>query len=54
MKIFIRINFLFLSDDKTIIVDDNYNARKLLEQFLLRYFTDKFLLLAKIENIQQN
>jgi hypothetical protein len=54
MKTFIRINLLFLSDDKTIIVDDNYNTRELLEQLLLRYFTDKFLVLAKIENIQQN
>ncbi len=39
---------------KTIIVDDNYNTRELLEQLLLSYFTDKFLVLAKIENIQQN
>lgn len=35
---------------KTIIVDDEYNAREFLEQLLLRYFPDKFLVLAKCES----
>jgi two-component system LytT family response regulator len=36
---------------KTIIVDDEYNAREFLEQLLLRYFKDKFLVLAKCDSI---
>ncbi|WP_339839804.1 LytTR family DNA-binding domain-containing protein [uncultured Flavobacterium sp.] len=35
---------------KTIIVDDEYNAREFLEQLLIRYFPDKFLVLAKCES----
>ena len=36
---------------KTIIVDDEYNAREFLEQLLQRYFPDKFLVLAKCESV---
>lgn len=38
---------------KTIIVDDEYNAREFLEQLLLRYFPDKFLVLAKCESADE-
>lgn len=36
---------------KTIIVDDEYNAREFLEKLLTRYFPDKFLILDKCENV---
>ncbi len=36
---------------KTIIVDDEYNAREFLEQLLLRYFPGKFLVLEKCESV---
>jgi hypothetical protein len=36
---------------KTIIVDDEYNAREFLEKLLIRYFPDKFLVLAKCESV---
>ena len=36
---------------KTIIVDDEYNAREFLEKLLTRYFPNKFLVLAKCESI---
>jgi len=38
---------------KTIIVDDEYNAREFLEQLLMRYFPDKFLILAKCESVDE-
>lgn len=38
---------------KTIIVDDEFNAREFLEKLLLRYFPDKFLILAKCESIDE-
>ena len=38
---------------KTIIVDDEYNAREFLEKLLLRYFPDKFLILAKCESVDE-
>ena len=38
---------------KTIIVDDEYNAREFLEQLLIRYFPDKFLVLAKCESADE-
>jgi len=36
---------------KTIIIDDEYNAREFLEKLLTRYFPNKFLILAKCENV---
>ena len=36
---------------KTIIVDDEYNAREFLEKLLTRYFPAKFLILDKCENV---
>lgn len=36
---------------KTIIVDDEFNARELLEKLLSRYFPDKFLVVAKCESV---
>lgn len=36
---------------KTILVDDEINARNLLEKLLERYFPDKFLILAKCESV---
>ena len=36
---------------KTIIVDDEVNAREFLEKLLLRYFPDKFLILANCESV---
>ena len=36
---------------KTIIVDDEYNAREFLEKLLTRYFPNKFLILDKCENV---
>ena len=38
---------------KTIIVDDEYNAREFLEKLLLRYFPEKFLILAKCESVDE-
>ena len=38
---------------KTIIVDDEYNAREFMEKLLTRYFPDKFLILDKCENIDE-
>jgi two-component system LytT family response regulator len=38
---------------KTIIVDDEYNAREFLEKLLIRYFPDKFLVLAKCESVDE-
>ena len=38
---------------KTIIVDDEYNAREFLEKLLRRYFPDKFLVLDKCENVDE-
>ena len=38
---------------KTIIVDDEYNAREFLEKLLTRYFPDKFLILDKCESVDQ-
>lgn len=38
---------------KTIIVDDEYNAREFLEKLLTRYFPDKFLILAKCESVDE-
>lgn len=38
---------------KTIIVDDEFNAREFLEKLLLRYFPNKFLILAKCENVDE-
>jgi two-component system LytT family response regulator len=36
---------------KTIIVDDEYNAREFLEKLLNKSFPDKFLILAKCESV---
>lgn len=36
---------------KTIIIDDEYNAREFLEKLLIRYFPNKFLILAKCESV---
>ncbi len=36
---------------KTIIIDDEYNAREFLEKILHRYFPDKFLVLALCESV---
>lgn len=38
---------------KTIIVDDEYNAREFLEKLLTRYFPDKFLILGKCESVDE-
>lgn len=38
---------------KTIIVDDEYNAREFMEKLLTRYFPDKFLVLDKCENVDE-
>ncbi len=38
---------------KTIIVDDEYNAREFLEKLLQRSFPDKFLILAKCESVDE-
>ena len=38
---------------KTIIIDDEYNAREFLEKLLTRYFPDKFLILDKCESVDQ-
>jgi two-component system LytT family response regulator len=36
---------------KTIIVDDEFNAREVLDKLLSRYFPDKFLVVAKCEGV---
>lgn len=36
---------------KTLLVDDEFNARELLEKLLSRYFPDKFLVVAKCESV---
>mgnify|MGYP000920815890 CR=1 FL=1 len=38
---------------KTIIVDDEYNAREFLEKLLNRYFINKFIVLDKCESVDQ-
>lgn len=38
---------------KTIIIDDEYNAREFLEKLLNRYFINKFIVLDKCESIDQ-
>ncbi|RYJ51015.1 response regulator transcription factor [Flavobacterium petrolei] len=38
---------------KTIIVDDEFNAREFLEKLLQRYFSDKFLVLALCESVDE-
>lgn len=38
---------------KTIIVDDEFNAREFLEKLLIRYFPNKFLILAKCESVDE-
>ncbi len=38
---------------KTIIVDDEFNAREFLEKLLVRYFPNKFLVLAKCESVDE-
>ncbi|MFV8393909.1 LytR/AlgR family response regulator transcription factor [Flavobacterium sp. LB2P6] len=38
---------------KTIIVDDEFNAREFLEKLLQRYFPDKFLVLALCESVDE-
>lgn len=38
---------------KTIIIDDEYNAREFLEKLLTRYFPDKFLILDKCESVDK-
>lgn len=38
---------------KTILVDDEYNAREFLEKLLARYFPNKFLVLAKCESVDE-
>lgn len=39
---------------KTLIVDDEFNARELLEKLLSRYFPDKFLVVAKCESVDES
>jgi len=36
---------------KTIIVDDEYNSREVLDKMLAKYFPNKFLVLAKCESV---
>lgn len=38
---------------RTIIIDDEYNAREFLEKLLTRYFPDKFLILEKCESVDE-
>ena len=38
---------------KTIIVDDEINAREFLEKLLIRYFPDKFVVLEKCKNVDE-
>jgi two-component system LytT family response regulator len=38
---------------KTIIIDDEYNAREFLEKLLKRSFPDRFLILAKCESVDE-
>lgn len=38
---------------KTIIIDDEFNAREFLEKLLNRYFPNKFLVLAKCESVDE-
>ena len=38
---------------RTIIIDDEYNAREFLEKLLTRYFPDKFLILDKCESVDE-
>ncbi|MFH7014166.1 hypothetical protein ACHRV5_20110 [Flavobacterium sp. FlaQc-52] len=38
---------------KTIIVDDEYNAREFLQKLLTRYFPNKFLVIDKCENVDE-
>ena len=38
---------------KTIIVDDEFNAREFLEKLLIRYFPEKFVVLAKCESVEE-
>ena len=38
---------------KTIIIDDEYNAREFLEKLLKRSFPDRFLVLAKCESVDE-
>lgn len=38
---------------KTLIVDDEFNAREFLEKLLVRYFPDKFIVLAKCESVDE-
>lgn len=38
---------------RTIIIDDEYNAREFLEKLLTRYFPDKFLVLALCESVDE-
>lgn len=38
---------------KTIIVDDEFNAREFLEKLLIRYFPEKFIVLAKCESVEE-
>lgn len=47
-----RINY-FCKMIKTLIVDDEFNARELLEKLLSRYFPDKFLVVAKCESVDE-
>lgn len=38
---------------KTIIVDDEINAREFLEKMLIRYFPDKFVVLERCKNVDE-
>lgn len=38
---------------KTIIVDDEINAREFLEKLLIRYFPDKFIILERCKNVDE-
>lgn len=38
---------------KTIIVDDEINAREFLEKMLIRYFPDKFVVLDRCKNVDE-
>ena len=38
---------------KTLIIDDEFNAREFLERLLMRYFPNKFLIIAKCESVDE-
>lgn len=38
---------------KTIIVDDEFNAREFLEKLLMRYFSEKFIIVEKCQSVDE-